>query len=105
MRFANEPIPDCVPEYYREQQEEQDRRYDLAMQRRARYLANQRKLNAAGRSGLPILPFGGYDPCQDCPDADHDTVTDDEDDICRVICQDPSCPEHRKHQTEGGGTQ
>ena len=101
MCFANEPIPDCVPEYYREQQEERDRQYDLAMQRRVRYLTNQQKLDAVARSGLLILSFGGYGPCWECPNADHDTVTDDEDDICRVICHDPSCPEHIKHQSEG----
>lgn len=102
MCFANEPIPDCVPEYYREQQEERDRQYDLAMQRRVRYLANQRKLDAAARSRLHILSFGGYGPCWECPNADHDTVTDDEDDICLVICHEPFCPEHIKHQTEEG---
>ena len=101
MRFTNDPIPACVPEYYRVRQEEHDRQYDLAMQRRGRYLANKQKLYVAAQSGLPVLSFGGYGPCQECPDADHDTATDDEDDICRVICHAPSCPEHIKHRTEG----
>ena len=96
MFIANEPIPNCVPEYYREQQEKQDHQYDMAMQRRACYLENQRKLDEAAEAGLPILAFGGYGPCWECPDADHDTVIDDEDDFCRVICRNPACPEHRK---------
>ena len=102
MRFTNDPIPDCVPEYYRAQKEERDRQYDLAMQRQGHYLANKQKLDAAVLSGLPVLPFGGYGPCWECPNADHDTMTNDEDDICLVICHDPSCPEYIKHQSEGG---
>ena len=101
MCFTNDPIPDCVPEYYRVRQEEHDRQYDLAMQRRGRYLANKQKLDEIARSGLPILPFGGYDACSGCPHADDDTQTDDEDDICLVICHDPFCPEHMKNRTKG----
>ena len=102
IRFAYESIPDCVPEFYREQQEERDRRYDLAMRRRARYQANRRKLDAAAEAGLPVLSFGGYDACRECPRADDDTQTDDEDDICCVICHSPTCPEHMKNRTEEG---
>lgn len=101
MYIANDPMPNCVPEYCREQQEERDRRYDLAMQRRALYLSNKRKLDAAARSGLPVLSFGGYGPCGECPSADHDTMADDEDDTCRVICHAPSCPEYAGHRAEG----
>ena len=28
-----------------------------------------------------------------------DTMTDDEYDICRVICHDPSCRRHRAHRS------
>ena len=56
MRFPDEPIPDCVPEFYREQEEERDRRYDLAMQRREHYQSSRRKLDAAAEAGLPVLP-------------------------------------------------
>ena len=100
MRFPDEPIPGCVPEFYRERQEEQDRRFDLAMQRREAYQANQEKLDAAAEAGLPILDFGGYDACGGCPHADHDTQTGDEDDFCRVICHDPSCRCHRMNRAE-----
>ena len=93
--YFNESIPNCVPEYYRSLQEEQDCQYDLAMQR---YKANQRKLDAAAEAGLPILRFGGYNRCWECLHADHDTVTNDDDDICRVICHNPAC---RCHQARG----
>lgn len=98
MGYTSDTVPNCVPEYYREQEEERGRRFDLAMQRRAHYLENRRKLDEAVRAGLPILDFGGYGSCGGCPKADDDTATDDEDDIGRVICGDPACPEHMKHQ-------
>lgn len=99
MYIPNEPMPDCVPELYRQQQEEQDRQYDLAVQRRIGYLANQRKIDEALRTGLPILYYGGYYACRECPDADDDTRTDDEDDLDCVICRNPDCPEHKNHRT------
>ena len=96
MYFTNDRMPNCVPEDFRARQEEQDRQYDLAMQRRDCYLENRRKLDSAAGAGLPILNFGGYGSCWECPDADHDTATSDEDDFCCVICRNPACPEHRK---------
>lgn len=96
----NDRIPNCVPEYYREQQEKLDREYELMVQRKEHYQANQQKLDAAVRSGLPILDYGGYDSCLKCPDADHDTVRGDDDDFCLVICHNPSCTEHKNHQTK-----
>ena len=99
MLLPNISIPNCVPEYYREQQEKLDREYELMERRQEHYQANRQKLDAAARSGLPILDYGGYAPCRKCPDADRDTMRDDDDDICLVICHNPSCPEHKKHQT------
>ena len=100
MYFTNDPMPGCVPEYYRERQEERDRQYDLAMQRKAHYLANRQKLGEAAEAGLPVLDFGGYGPCRECPNADHDTAISDDDDFCSVICRNPACPEHMKRRTE-----
>lgn len=98
MLIFNEPMPDCVPELYRSCREIVDRRYDLQARRLAQYDANRQKLAAAVASGLPILDYSGYGPCWECPDADHDTMTDDGDDMCRVICRNPACP---LHKTEG----
>lgn len=98
----HEPMPDCVPEYYRSRREDEDHRYELLMQAQAHYLANREKINAAVASRLPILSYGGYGPCWDCQAADHDTMTGADDDFERVICPDPACPQHRNHQSEEG---
>lgn len=92
----NDPMPGCVPEFYRSRQEEADHRYDLQMRRQERYRTNREKLDAAVAAGLPVLDFGGYGPCRDCRSADHDTMTSDDDDFDRVICRNPACPRHRK---------
>lgn len=99
MLIFNEPMPDCVPELYRSRQEAVDHRYDLQARRQVQYDANRQKLDDAIASGLPILAYGGYGPCWECPDADHDTMTDDDDDMCRVICRNPACPHHGKEAT------
>ena len=100
MFHFNDPMPDCVPEYYRARQEAADHEYELASQRQERYRANQEKIDAAVASGLPILSFGGYGPCWGCQSADHDTMTDDDDDTCCVICRDPACSEHGNHRSK-----
>lgn len=95
-----EPMPDCVPELYRSRREDEEHRFDLKMQRQDHYFANRQKIDAAVASGLPILNFGGYDSCQDCLDADHDTTTNENDDTCCVICRNPACPQHRKEASQ-----
>ena len=95
-------IPNCVPEYNREEQEKWERECELEERRQEHYRANQQKLDAAAQSGLPILDYGGYDSCWECPDADHDTMRNDDDDFDLVICRNPSCTEHKIRQTEKG---
>ena len=99
--YFNEHLPDCVPEFFRSRQEEQESREDQLMRDRERYLANREKLQAAIVSGLPVLDYGGYDQCSDCPHADHDTQTDAEDDFDTVICHNPAC---RCHRDQAGGS-
>lgn len=94
----DEPMPGCVPELYRSRQEDADHKYELLVRRQESYRANRQKLDAAIASGLPVLDYGGYGPCWDCPDADHDIMTSDDDDMCRVICRNPACPHHRKEE-------
>lgn len=93
-------IPDCVPEYYRSMWEEEDHQSELKAQREEGYRANWEKIRAAIAAGLPILDFGGYEACQGCSYADHDTMRDDEDDFGCVICHDPACPLHGGQRTE-----
>ena len=47
---------------------------------------------------LPVLPFGGYDACHKCVDADYDTQRGEDDDFCCMICHNPNYPEHEKHK-------
>ena len=88
----HEPMPDCVPEYYRSKQEETDRRYELQTKQQELYQANRQKIDTAIMSGLHVLPFGGFDACWYCPDAGDDT--------CRVICRNPACPQHQKEVSQ-----
>lgn len=88
-------MPDCVPEYYRSQQEAADLEFARKMQAQAHYLANRQKIDTAAASGLPVLNFGGYGPCWECAQADHDTMTDADDDTDRVICCNPACQCHQ----------
>lgn len=92
----SESIPNCVPEYYRSFQESTNNIWEAQERRRAHYRANQDKIEAAMEAGVPLLDFGGYGPCWECKDADHDTQTGDDDDICCVICHNASCPQHQK---------
>lgn len=93
-------IPNCVPEMFREQFEREAREAELRWERAEHYNANQKKLAKANADGYPVLDYGGYDACWECKDADHDTQTADGDDFCRVICKNPSCPEHEKHKEQ-----
>ncbi len=100
--LCNDPMPNCVPEFYRARQEAADTRFERQMRAQAHYMANREKIQAVAASGLPILPYGGYGPCWECASADHDTMTGAEDDFDYVICGDPACPQHKKHQSEEG---
>lgn len=91
-------IPNCVPEYFREEIEKQQHEEELRWERMEHYRANQTKMDEADKAGLPILPFGGYEACWKCENADHDTQRGEDDDIYCVICHNPNCPEHEKHR-------
>ncbi|WP_304973826.1 hypothetical protein [uncultured Alistipes sp.] len=90
--YFTESLPNCVPEYYRSKQEDADHEREISFQARERFRANREKLEAARAAGLPVLDFGGYDACQSCPNADHDTMTSEDDDFDHVLCRNPACP-------------
>lgn len=94
--FPNIGIPNCVPEYFREQFEREEREAQLNWERMEHYKANQKKLKEAHEAGMPVLDYGGYDACLHCENADHDTQIGFEDDFGCVICHNPDCAEHGK---------
>lgn len=96
--FPNLSLPNCVPEYFREQEEKYERECELHLQRLEHYKANKKKIEFAFATGLPILQYDGYEACQNCKDADFDTQTIENDDMGEVICHNPNCHEHRKHK-------
>ena len=87
-------IPNCVPEYFREKFEREEHEAELQWKRAEHYNANKEKMKKAYEDELPVLPYGGYDACQSCKDADHDTQTNDDDDFGNVICHNPNCGRH-----------
>ncbi len=90
----NGSIPNCVPEFYRLQREVADSKYECHVQEQIRFEKNREKIQDALASGLSILPYGGYSQCRRCVHADYDTMIDAEDDMCDVICYNPSCILH-----------
>lgn len=98
--LPNVSIPNCVPEWFRERFEKDEREAELEHERREHYKKNQEKRKEACEQGCPILDYGGYDACLHCRFSDHDTQTGLEDDFDSVICHDPACPEHGKHKEE-----
>lgn len=93
-------MDNCLPEYFRLQQEQYEHECQLEHERQEHYNANKQKLNDAEKAGCLILDYGGYDACTGCKNADFDTMRGDDDDIELVICKNPNCLEHKKHETE-----
>ena len=87
-------IPNCVPEYFREKFEREAHEAELHEKLKEHYIANKGKMKKAYEAGLPVLPYGGYDECRSCKDADYDTQTDDDDDFANIICHNPNCERH-----------
>lgn len=98
MRNWDMEIPNCVPEYFREQREKYEHGCELKHEMHEHFRANQKKVDEAYEAGFPILDYDGYKACADCKDADHDTQCFEDDDFARVICKNPDCPEHKKHK-------
>lgn len=89
-----------VPEYFRLQQEQYEHECELKYERHKHYKENIKKLEDAEKAGYPILQYDGYVTCQGCANADFNTCRYEFDDIGLVICKNPNCPEHKKHETE-----
>jgi len=96
MRFFD-GIPDCVPEFYRSQREEEERQYELEMRAQEHYSQNKEKLEKAAEEGYPILNYEGYPECIDCKTKDSDTMIFAEDDMGTIICLNKDCVCHKKY--------
>lgn len=92
-------LHNCVPEYFRSIFEQEEHENKLAYERQLHYEANCKKLDEAEKSGHLILEYNGHNACLYCENADYDTQRHELDDSCLVICKNPDCPEHKKHQT------
>ena len=94
-------IPNCVPEYYREMQEREERAYERECKRLEYYEESKRKLKWARRLGYPVLLYGGYDECHHCKKK-FDLQTDAEDDMCALVCYNKGCACHKKGDIDNG---
>lgn len=88
-------IPNCVPEYYRELEEREEREYEKAHKFDAYYEESRRRLKWAKRLGYPILHYGGYVECLNCKKK-FDVQIDAEDDFCDLVCYDKNCECHKR---------
>lgn len=94
IMIFKEKMPDCVPEYYRSMEADEQHRYEIYKRKQEGFQRNKKKLEDAQKAGLPLLPYGGYDECWKCPHAEIDTATDEDDDTSVVICHRPDCKCH-----------
>lgn len=90
-------IPNCVAEYYREQDEREEYESMRRMIREEMYEKDRLCIEWAESKGLPILTFGGYDKCHGCTTRSLELMTDDEDDIGRFVCYNKNCEEHKNN--------
>lgn len=93
-------LPNCVPEYFREQEEAYERECELAEKRNSHYLKNREKLRKAQEDGFPILNYEGYPECHNCSNKDSDTQVSEMDDFATIICLNKDCPCHKLTQKE-----
>lgn len=91
-------MPNCVPEFYREQEEREERKYELRHKREIGYQADCEILSKAEELHLPVLYFCGYYKCNDCMNRSKELITDEDDDLCRFVCYNPYCDEHSKNK-------
>lgn len=87
-------LPNCVAEYYREQEEREDYEYERKTRKEVGYDKDNFLLKDAERNGFPILYFGGYEKCGGCKFRSHELITWEEDDMSMIICYNKQCIAH-----------
>ena len=87
-------IPNCVPEYYRAQQEREEYEYEKMCKLHEYYEESSLRLEEANEQGYPVLYFGGYGSCKSCTKK-FDVQVNEEDDMCALVCYDVNCVCHK----------
>ena len=99
MYYFNENIPNCVPAFYLDQQEDGDRRYEKQLRREEEYRKAREVLDYASAHGLAILAeMNCANECWQCGDRTASIQRDAEDDIGLFVCLKRFCI----HQDEKG---
>ena len=92
-------IPNCVPEFFRSEQERFDREYEMQHKLDNFYEECQQRIEEAYEKGYVIIPFCGYGVCGDnCKKHSGIMTTNPQDDMCRIICYDKDCKYHKIYE-------
>ena len=78
-------IPNCVPDYFLEQREREERECELADMRWEHYQQAKEYIAAKEKEGCAVFPFPPEE-CYSCKHGEETPMTDDEDDVPRIIC-------------------
>jgi len=93
-------IPNCVPEYFREQQERYDRECELEMQAHEYYESNKEYRKQKQKDGCAEIDFYPVE-CETCGYGEEAPPNSKYDDFPTKICSNwKECQIFRKHMTE-----
>ena len=99
MYYFNENIPNCVPTFYLDQQEDEDIRYEKQLRREEQYRKNRQLLDDASAHGFIILAeMNCAYECWECKTRTPSIQRDADDDIGLFVCLKGFCI----HQDEKG---
>lgn len=86
----------CVPEFFRSEQEKMDREYEKQHKFDDFYEECKRCIEEAHKKGYILIPYGGYGVCGDnCKKHSGEMMTNPQDDMCMIICYDKHCKYHQ----------
>lgn len=100
--FMNIGIPNCVPEYYRSQFEDEAHEAEKEMERHEWYKKNEEYRKQKEKDGFVVIQFAP-DECDHCEYKEDAMPTDEWDDIPTIICNNckwKDCPVLRKDVKE-----
>jgi hypothetical protein len=91
-------MPNCVSEYYREEQEKMEREYEKQHRLDDFYAECRVKVQEAMEKGYPMIAFGGYPQCQNCSQHSDEMAIDAMDDFAHIICYNKECKWHKIYE-------